>query len=339
MSKGKTILLTGASGFIGSHLAERLVARGDKVHALYRRENPPQALVSLGERYGDMIRLYRADLGDRERIAKALEDVEAVIHAAALALDWGSMESFVRTNYLATAELLAASRQAGAKVFLYMSSAVVQGFGPHVNSTEEGPYYPLKYPYPITKKMAEDYALSRNEADFRVTAIRPCNVYGPGDRTSTYAMYKAILEGVFGYIGDGEALTCPIYIDDLCAGTLAALDSPRTAGQALLLTDGSKVSWKEYCRVMYEAVGSKKKPVGFPTPLAALSARIMCFGAKLLGVGKPPPLTSYRVDQASQDYHFSNSKARSLIGFSPEVFYEEGLRRTAEAFLKERAAK
>ncbi len=339
MSRGRTILLTGASGFIGSHLAERLVARGERIHALYRRENPPKALVSLSEQYGEEFRLYKADLGDKERIAKTLEGVEAVVHTAALALDWGSMEDFVRTNYQATADLLAASKQAGAKVFLYISSAVVQGFGPHVDSTEEGPYYPLKYPYPITKKMAEDYVLSQNEADFRVTAIRPCNVYGPGDRTSTYAMYQAIMEGVFGYIGDGEALTCPIYIDDLCTGILSALDSPGTAGEALLLTDGSKVSWKEYCRVMYEAVGSKRKPVSLPTPLAALSARIMCFGARLIAARIPPPLTSYRVDQASHDYHFSNSKARKLIGFSPEVFYEEGLRRTAEAFLKERAAK
>lgn len=337
MSRGRTILLTGASGFIGTHLAERLIANGDEVRALHRREKPPKALLSLRERYGEGLRLYRAELEDQRRIAEALEDVEAVVHTAALAFDWGSMDSFVQTNYQATVNLLHASREAGVKVFLYMSSAVVQGFGPHVDSTEEGPYYPLKYPYPITKKMAEDYVLSKNEPGFRVTAIRPCNVYGPGDRTSTYAMYEAILDGVFGYIGTGEALTCPIYIDDLCAGTLAALDAPRTAGQALLLTDGSKVSWKEYCRVMYAAVGSTKKPLSLPTPLAALSARIMCLGAKLIGAGAPPPLTSYRVEQASQDYHFSNAKARRLIGFSPRVFYEEGLHRTAQAFLQERA--
>jgi nucleoside-diphosphate-sugar epimerase len=339
MNRGRTILLTGASGFIGTHLAERLVAGGDSVRALYRREKPPEALVSLRERFGDEIRLCRAELEDHRRIAEALEDVEAVIHTAALALDWGRMDSFVRTNYDATVQLLEASRKAGVKTFLYVSSAAVQGFGPHVDSTEEGPYYHLKYPYPITKKMAEDYVLSKNEPGFKVTAIRPCNVYGPGDKTSTYAMYQAILDGVFGYIGGGEALTCPLYIDDLCAGTLAALEAPETAGQIILLTDGSKVSWKEYCRVMYAAVGSKKKPKSLPTGLAALSASIMCFGARLMGSSSPPPLTSYRVEQASHDYHFSNAKARQLIGFSPTVYYEEGLFRTAEAFLKERLEK
>jgi sterol-4alpha-carboxylate 3-dehydrogenase (decarboxylating) len=187
--------------------------------------------------------------------------------------------------------------------------------------------------------MTEEYVLAQNGEGFRVAAIRPCNVYGPGDRTSTYAMYDAILDGFFGYIGSGKALTCPIYVDDLCAGVLAALDSPDSAGEAILLTDGEKVSWKDYARVMFEAVSSRKRPTSLPRPLAYAAARTMTAAAKALKLKRAPPLTLYRVEQGSQDYHFSNAKARALLGFEPKVFFEEGLALTAEAYLKERAVR
>jgi nucleoside-diphosphate-sugar epimerase len=330
------VLVTGASGFIGSHLVEKLAGRGEEVRALYRRQVPPDELLALSAKYGRAVELFRADLGDSRLVEDAARGIDAVIHTAARASDWGSLELFMRENYDATVSLLEASRNAGVRTFLYFSSAVVHGFGPHVDTTERGPYYPLKYPYQMTKQLTEAYVLKQNSPEFRVTAIRPCNVYGPGDRTSTYAMYGAIMDGVFGYIGSGNALTCPVYIDDLCAGTLAALDSPSAAGQALLLTDGEKVSWKAYCGAMYAAVGSKKKPASLPVGLATVSAAVLTSAARLVGSRKAPPLTMYRVEQASQNYHFSNAKARDLIGFEPTVFYEEGLLRTAEAFLKER---
>jgi 2-alkyl-3-oxoalkanoate reductase len=337
----RKILVTGASGFLGSHICRSLAERGDSVRALYRRKEAPRELRELAAAYSDAagggVELFNADLGDPSRVDAAVAGVDAVIHCAALASDWGSLELFIKSNYDATVALLEAAREAGAGRFLYFSSAVVHGFGKHVDTTEMGPYYELKYPYQITKRMTEEYVLAQNGPDFRVATVRPCNVYGPGDRTSTYAMYDAIMDGVFGYIGSGAALTCPIYIDDLCAGVLAALDSPDAAGEAILLTDGMKVPWKDYAQVMFAAVGSKKRPTSLPSPLAYAAAGVMTAGAKAFGRREAPPLTMYRVEQGSQDYHFSNAKARTLLGFEPKVFYEEGLALTARAYLEERA--
>jgi len=338
MATRRPILVTGASGFIGGHLCAALAARGDRVRALYRRPVPPRALAELAAAPGGAVELFNADLADPSRLAEAVSGAGAVIHVAALASDWGPYELFKRQNYDATAALLEAAEAAGAESFVYFSSAVVSGFGPHVDSTEEGPYYPLKYPYQITKRLAERLVLSRNRPGFKTTAIRPCNVYGPGDLTSTYTMYEAILTGVFGYIGRGAALTCPVYIADLCAGTLAALDLDSSAGEAIILTDGQKVCWREYAETMFAAVGSRRRPIGLPRSLAAAVAGAMAAAWGLARSRLAPPLTPYLVEQGSQDYHFSNEKARRLLGFEPKVFFQEGLKLTAEAFLRDREA-
>jgi nucleoside-diphosphate-sugar epimerase len=337
MNTPKNILVTGASGFIGSHLVLSLAQRGDRVRALYRRKEPPEELRTIAAHYPSHVELFNADLGDSERVKEAVRGIEAVIHAAALASDWGKLELFIKANYDATVLLLEAAREAGAKTFVYFSSAQVHGYGNHVDTTERGPYYPIKYPYQITKQMAEEYVLAQNTSSFKATAVRPCNVYGPGDRTSTYAMFDAIMNsGIGGYIGSGATLTCPIYIDDLCSGALAALESPESAGQAILLTDGMKVTWRDYSMTMLDSVGSKKRPLGLPKPIAYGVARIMTAAAKAVRSKKRPTLTSYVVEQGSQNFHFSNEKARDILGFKPTVFYEEGLVLTAKAYLADR---
>jgi nucleoside-diphosphate-sugar epimerase len=336
--RAQRILVTGASGFIGGHLCRHLAERGEIVRALYRRRDPPAELKALAEAHPASLELFNADLADEDRVAEAVSGMDAVIHSAALAADWGGYELFKSSNYDAARYLAAAAAAAGVPVFVYLSSAVVHGFGSHVDTTEEGPYFPLKYPYQITKLMAERELLRMNRVGFRVVAIRPCNVYGPGDRTSTYAMFEAILSGIFGYIGAGEAFTCPVYIDDLCAGVLAALDREETGGEAILIGDGQKVRWKDYVEVMYEAVGTRRRPIAMPKVLAFAGAAILSFGARLIGSPVAPPLTTFRVEQGSSDYHFSPAKAKRLLGFEPKIFYREGLMRTAQAFLAERVA-
>jgi 2-alkyl-3-oxoalkanoate reductase len=342
------VLVTGASGFIGSRLCAALAARGYSVRAMYRRETAPPELAALASPAGGAaaaggpgpgrVELFRADLADEARALEAVLGMDAVIHAAALASDWGPLELFIRQNYDATVRLLEAARDAGARKFVYVSSAQVHGYGAHVDTTERGPYYPLKYPYQITKAMAEEYVLAQNSPSFATVAIRPCNVYGPGDHTSTYPMLDAVLAGYFGYLGPGEALTCPVYIDDLCEGTIAALERDEAAGEAILLTDGMRVRWKDYAGAFYRAVGSRKGPRSLPRPLAYAAAAAMTATARAARSRKRPLLTMYVVEQGSRDFHFSNEKARGLLGFEPKVFYEEGIALTANAYIREKAA-
>ncbi|GAG89904.1 unnamed protein product, partial [marine sediment metagenome] len=151
--KFSKILVTGASGFVGGHLARVMVERGYPVRALYRREKIPENLMRIREKGAEVNRL---DLTETEDVRKAVHGVEAVIHVAALTGDWGPFKIYKRHNYDLTVRLIDESEKSGCRVFVYISSISVHGFGKHVNSGEEGPFYRHVSAYQTTKKMAEE---------------------------------------------------------------------------------------------------------------------------------------------------------------------------------------
>jgi nucleoside-diphosphate-sugar epimerase len=157
-------------------------------------------------------------------------------------------------------------------------------------------------------------------------------LYGPGDTTSTYRMFRAIEAGVFGWIGDGDARTSLTYVDDACQALHAALTSAPAAGQAINVTDGSAVTWKDLVRTMFAVLGSPGKPRRVPKTLAYAAAGILSAAARLSGSSRGPPLTLFRVRRVTTDCVFSNEKARRLLGFQPSVSWREGLERAAAAY-------
>jgi len=323
------VLITGASGFIGSHLINTLINKGYFVRGIYRNNKISDRIkINTKESFEEV----KADLSNIADLTQIVKDCDIVIHSAGLASDWGSFDIFKENNYTATVNLLNITKKEGCGTFIYISSAAVHGFGEHLDSTETGPYYKLKYSYSRTKKMAEDYSLKENSSNFKVVVIRPGNVYGPGDYTSTYAMFRQIKKGSMGYIGGGRAYTCPVYIDDICEGIAATLTADNISGEVINITDGQRVTWKEYVDRMYEVSGSSKHPINLPVWSAYLAAFFLTGFYKIFQFKRAPALTLYRVDQASNNYHFNNMKAIKKLGFSPTVFYWEGLKRTVDAF-------
>ena len=330
--KSPRVLVTGASGFIGKHLTRDLISRGFNVRAVYRSSPIHDHFKDIDSGTLD---IQQADLRSADDIIRICKGCDIVIHTAALAIDWGPLPLFIESNYNITVNLIEEAQKEGCRKFIYISSAAVHGFGNHVDTKESGPFFKLKHPYPITKKMAEDYVLTRNTVDFSVTAIRPANAYGPGDQTSTYEMFRQITGGVMGYISGGRKYTCPVYIDDLCAGIIAAVKTDNIGGEVITISDGSKVRWKEYVNRMFEVAGAKRKPQNLPAPIAYAAAYILLVVYKILPLKGVPKLTLYRVEQGSQNYHFDNTKAKELLGFEPSVLYREGLKKTWEAFAQD----
>jgi nucleoside-diphosphate-sugar epimerase len=288
----------------------------------------PTRLAELAAYGAEVMRL---DLAGPDGAARAVCGMEGVVHAAALTTDWGSAEQFRRMNYELTTALVEAAREEGCRVFVYIGSVAVHGFGPHVDSTEDGPYYPSINPYQTTKKAAEEYVLGCNAPTFRTTCLRPGNAYGPYDTTLLYPMLDAMRKGVKLTLGGGRSLTCPVYVEDLAEAVALALSCEQSAGEVINVTGGERVSWGEFLGYAAELLGARPW-IGLPVPLARAVAVALSGLYTLLGIRSPPPLTRYRVEQVTHDYHFSIAKARALLGYEPKVGWREGLRRAVRAY-------
>jgi nucleoside-diphosphate-sugar epimerase len=328
------VLVTGASGFIGGHIVNALIEQGRRVYAVYRRPTPPDHLKE-SETKG--ARLLRADLSKPgPELEEALALSEAVIHAAARTGDWGSMKKFMRSNYEPTLRLLDSARRAGCSKFVFVSSLAAAGFGEHVNSTEEGPHYELFNPYQKSKKMAEDAVRQADSPDMATTAVRPGNVYGPGDTTTFFPIFDAMERRLMGYLGKGDTLTCPVYIDDLAAGIILALDSDASHGEVFNLVGSDKATWQDILEYSAKELGIKPPRVKVPRWLALFLAAVLTGVFKAFFIPKAPPITFYRVHQLTNHYHFSNAKAKKVLGWEPKTRYRTGFKKTAADYLEEK---
>ncbi|TFG58068.1 MAG: NAD-dependent epimerase/dehydratase family protein, partial [Spirochaetales bacterium] len=259
---------------------------------------------------------------------------EIVIHAAALAYDWGSLDLFKRVNTEVTEKLLRFSQESGCRQFIYISSISVHGFGNHVETTEEGPYYPLINPYQVSKKAAEEAVLAADSPAFDTAVIRPGNVYGPGDTTTFFPIFEAMERGIMGYIGKGGSLTCPVYVTDLTEAVAACIGCPAAKAQIFNITGGEKTTWEMLLNLAAEKLGIKPPRIHLPVFLAKAAAGFLEGIFSLVKAKNAPALTHYRVDMLVHNYHFSIAKAANLLGYAPKIMWPEGIALTAEDYRK-----
>jgi len=329
----RRLLVTGASGFIGGWIARGLHERGYRVRALYRRERPPERLAELAAAGAELIRV---DLTSEAEVRSAVSAQEAVVHAAGLVSDWGPAELFHRLNVEATERLLSEARAAGCRVFLYIGSAAVHGFGPHHRSTEQGPYYPPVSAYQASKRQAEEAVLAADGPGMRTVVLRPADVYGPGDTNIFYRMLADQEKGIRATLGGGRRLTSVVYIEDLVRVVVLALEREEAAGEVFNITSGERVSWGELMGYTSSLLGVHPW-FELPLPLAWVLAGLLTGGYRLFRIRRDPPLTLYRWAHLAYDFDFSIEKARRLLGYEPQVDWREGLRRTVAAYREDRA--
>jgi hypothetical protein len=328
ISKQGKILVTGASGFIGGRVAEYLFNKGFMIRAQYRREKPPEHLKELNQAG---VELVRADLTQTNQIKTVLPDISGIIHAAAIAFDWGPKKLFQDINYHATVQLLDEAKKQGVDTFLFISSLSVHGFGPHKNSTEDGPYYPYDSEYQRSKKAAEDYVIESNGDAIRTVVIRPGNVYGPGDTTTFYPLFEAIEAGKIPLAGGGSALTCPVHILDLVDAVYKAFIS-NCSGEIFNITAGEDIRWKEVFTLSAAALGAAAPRVKIPAWIALFTSWFVEGLSTLIPFLPTPAVTRYRVKQVIHDYHFDISKAKQILGFTPKISFRDGVEETAAAY-------
>jgi dihydroflavonol-4-reductase len=322
MSNGHHALVTGATGFIGGHLCRHLLAAGYEVTALVRPNRDATALREQG------IRIVTGELADPESLQRAMAGVDIVYHIAAAFRDASLPDKvFFETNVTGTENVMRAAAAAGVRRVAYCSSVGVHGNTGRTPANEESPFKPPDY-YCETKLQAEQ-VVRRLSGELGVSAslFRPMGVYGPGD-TRFLKLFRSISRRHFLMIGSGEIFYHMTYVDDMCRGIMLCGEHPAASGEAFILAGDHHTTLNELVEAVAEAVGTR--PLPFKVPMAPVKAAAYVCEAVCRPLRINPPLYPRRVEFFSKDRAGDISKARSLLGYTPQVSLQEGVRRTAE---------
>jgi nucleoside-diphosphate-sugar epimerase len=315
---GRLHIITGATGLIGSHIAEQLSAAGERVRALVRPTSDVSFLQSLG------VDLAEGDLHDQLSIVRALQGGDIVYHCAARVGHWGKWADFERETVVTTSNVVAACREAGNPRLVHVSSVAAYGHPrPGVPITEETPlgqHYWLWDYYARAKVLAEEIV----RAYPAVTIVRPSWTYGPRDRVTISRLFPAILQRRVPIIGSGNNLLNIIYAGDIAAGTILAGEMPRALGQAYNLTSLGEITQIDLLNALTDALGLPRIRKHVSAFLAMRFAFLKELVAKMLGRRQPPTITRHVISLVTRQTAFSIAKAQRELGWRPSTSLQEG---------------
>ncbi|MBI1914538.1 MAG: NAD-dependent epimerase/dehydratase family protein [Planctomycetes bacterium] len=323
-----TCLITGATGLVGSHLAEACAARGLGVRALVRPDSDASLLDGLAE-------VVRGDLGDADALRRAVEGADYVFHCAAKVGDWGPVEEYRRINVDALRNLLDACRGRPLKRFIELGSLGVYPAQHHYGSDESHPLPQTHMDgYTQTKVEAEKLAVAYSrEHGLPLTVLRPGFIYGPRDRTLFPRLIDNLEHRRVRYIGSSRLVLNCIYVKNLVEAFFLAMDNPVAVGQVYNLTDGETVTKRRFIEAVCGGLGlPRPRPVVVPFWLAKIVARWMERRALRRGATEAPRLTQGRLKFLGLNLDFSIEKARRELGYRPPYTFDEGMRETIEWF-------
>lgn len=311
----KKILVTGADGFIGSHLTEHLVKQGHKVRAfvLYNSFNSYGWLESLPQEILNEIEIFSGDIRDPHGTRTAMTDIDEVFHLAALIAipySYHSPDNYVDVNIKGTLNILQAARLLNTSRILVTSTSEVYGTAQYVPIDEKHPFQGQS-PYSATKIGADRIA----ESFFRsfsmpVSIVRPFNTYGP--RQSARAVIPTIITQLLNgeseiKLGDLTPTRDLLYVTDTVKGFLAIANSDKTIGEEINIATQTEISIGDLARKLVTLINPDAKVVCDESRIRPDKSEVR----RLLG---------------------ANEKIKKLTGWNPEFSLEEGLKKTIEWF-------
>lgn len=326
-SRNKLNVVTGATGLLGSHIVEGLVARGERVRALVRPTSDISFLQKLD------VDLAIGDLHDPQSLRQALTGADVVYHCAARVGDWGAWQLYEREVIHATRQLVETCRDLGVNRVLYVSSVTVYGH-PRPGGqpiTEDAPFGQRLYwfwDYYCRSKIAAE-ALAR-EYGPGLTVVRPSWIYGPRDRNSFPRILGAFRAGRVSLIGNGDNLLNIVYASDVAEGAILAANHPDAGGRAYNLCSEGEVTQRQFLDALCVALDRPPVRRRLPFRLAYAGGLLSEAIGRAIRLKRPPYVTRYAVGLVGRPTEFSIARARSELGWEPRVGAMEGLRRTVE---------
>jgi len=322
-------LVTGASGFIGGRLAQRLVAEGRQVRCLVRPSSDTSQLEPLG------VEIAVGDLTDERSLARAVEGCNYVFHCGALVSDWATVQEITQTNVQGTRSLLEACAGASVERFIHFSTTDVYGH-PNANGTateETHAASGFSNWYAQSKLLAEaEVRRAEAECSLQAVILRPATVYGPGSREVVGEIARAIRSRQMVLVGGGRAVAGLCYVDNLIDAAVLALHHESAPGQAFNVSDGLDVTWRQFTDGLAEGLSCARVRWSMPYWAAGGLGFSLEHGYRLLrrttGLSTAPLLSRQAVQVLGCNQNFSNRRARETLGWEPRVDYPTGLRET-----------
>jgi dihydroflavonol-4-reductase len=314
------VLVTGATGFTGGHLARTLAVRGYEVLALVRDRQRGSELAAAG------VTLVAGDLRDVSTWRAALTGVDVVHNTAALYRRAAPSDAvYRRVNALAVEDLVTGAADAGVRRVVHCSTVGVHGHVEQPPADEDAPLRPGDV-YQQTKVEGERLAReAAARAGIELTIARPSGIYGPGDRR-LLKLFRGVVRRRFVILGDGRIFYHLAYIDDVVEGLRLCGEVPGAAGRTYILAGERAPTLNELVALIAEEAGVQPRGVHLPVWPVWMMGAVCEAVCRPLGV--EPPLYRRRVDFFTKSRAFRIDRARRELGFAPAVNLREGIRRT-----------
>ncbi|UCF87192.1 MAG: NAD(P)-dependent oxidoreductase [Nitrospiraceae bacterium] len=314
------VLITGASGFIGSHLVERLLVNGFEITCLTRNASRPEWLEGLD------ISLIQGDCSDREFLYKSVRGYDYIFHLAGITKT-NQRNDYYDVNTAGTENIISAvaHNNPNIKRFVYISS--LSAFGPKVNKS-----IPIEneIPHPVSdygnSKLSAEKALHKYISNIPISILRPSAVYGPRDR-EVFLIFQYIKKGVIPSWGKGH--TSLIYIDDLIDAVILASESTLAIGKTYFISDGEIYSNENILKEISSTLHVKPLTIRVPRNLLSVIGFLSDVISTMIG-----KKTMINRDKCKElmysEWVCDINKARSDLGFKPKVGLKEGIQWTAD---------
>jgi len=314
------IFMTGATGFVGSFLVERLVAAGHQVTCLVRKKSNLRWIADLD------VECYYGSLFDKKSLIRGLDGTQMVYHVAGVTKA-RTKEDYFKGNYEGTRHLIDAALHYKDSIarFVLVSSQTAVGSSPTIIPIDEmHPAKPLT-DYGRSKRAAEEYALTAL-GDLPLTIVRPPAVYGPRD-TDILEFFRTVKFGIIPQLGGSEKYLSLIHVKDLCRGIVMAGENPKAEGQIYFITSSQPYAWSDVARISLKIL--EKKGIRIPVPLGLMKG-IAYISEAVSALTKKAALINKQkiIDMEQEFWTCSPDKAKKDLGFECEISLEDGIRET-----------
>jgi len=324
----RAVLITGASGFIGAHVAKTFAERGVRVVATGRN-------LSMLERHAIYAECRRCDLASDD-IEPLLDRIDTIVHCAALSSPWGSRAAFRTHNVVATQRLVAAALERGIERFVHLSSPSIYFRFDHQFNVGEA-QCPVRFvnDYAKTKREAEHVVADGQRRGLHTIVLRPRAVYGEGDAAIMPRVLKVARRGVFPLFGAGRAHIDTTYVGNVVEAIWrAAHASPELSGRSYNITDGAPLSVRDLLEQVFAALEWRVRFVNVPTSVALTFAGLAELIAHCLPSQPEPRLTRYGVGVLAYSQTLSIAAARDELGYRPAWTTAQGIERYAHWYAR-----